>query len=783
MPGRTTCTACHQRKVKCDAHDGGFPCTRCRNSGAADACRLHRKNKRVSRAYKVLRVSGGTVPLSPATTTSQRTHVVSAPRRETPPVRVESHFGRTVFSSSEGTPGNGPARHTAQPKTPPACDTNSDAATSAYSSANGSTPALAHNHVTDGEYKKYLVEFIDQPSILERPIDKHARTLYVGSALSNIHFLLRQRISMTGHSRTEAESGVTHYPTNRIAKPGAGSGGESATGGAATDGLPLEAFQLPPKRMVDQLLAAYFTHINPGFPVVDEDLFMQQYRARDPQNPPSLLLLQAILVAGAHVLYSDADAVTRDEHKAAFFRRAKMLMDARFERNRDTLVQAALLLTWHADGPEDVAANAWHWVGVAARTATGLGMHRDAEGSTLVPHNKRMWRRVWWLLFQCDVLVALQYGRPPALHLDDTDVRKLTPADFQDCGPKTQVDFVIQMTELCMLLSTDVLRSQYQCGCAAPEDARRAALRRTDEALANWSLHLPPSLQMTGNGATRCTHDGVGASGDSGPINVWTAVLHLAYNTALVVLHRQAPVCQRDNGADPNGDSTMTADDLEICTDAAVSIQQIAQAVCTSGQAASLWSSAIHCLFTALIQLSGEVRRSTARPQMGASNANNPLLAVMALRRYDAALTSLRQLAAYWPNAQGVVQFFEQSVRLQGQGGVEDVHMQENVDKREPPRTEPEEPEQSEQPAQPAYAAVEPAASHGDMTQLLSNLMAARAPGMLGFEGGGGGGGGGGSGNTSTGVVPLAGDLWTGHDWQRIYWQAPESTDDFLFTF
>ena len=40
------------------------------------------------------------------------------------------------------------------------------------------------------------------------------------------------------------------------------------------------------------------------------------------------------------------------------------------------------------DGQEDVTAKAWFWIGVAVRTALGLGMHRDADKSTIVPHNK-----------------------------------------------------------------------------------------------------------------------------------------------------------------------------------------------------------------------------------------------------------------------------------------------------------------------------------------------------------------------------------------------------------
>lgn len=213
--------------------------------------------------------------------------------------------------------------------------------------------------------------------------------------MSNINFLVRQSVQ---HNIPV----VHHFPTKRLNK---------WYTAYEPDRIPVEAFQLPEKALVDILLEAYFDKINPGFPVVDEERFMSQYQARDPTNPPSLLLLHAILIAGAHV------SPGHTELKSIFFRRAKILIDSRFEANRDVIVQAALLLTWHSDGPEDVTANAWHWVGVASRIAMGLGMHRDAEPSTLIDYNKRMWRRVWWLLVQCDLLVSLQCGRPLAMYV------------------------------------------------------------------------------------------------------------------------------------------------------------------------------------------------------------------------------------------------------------------------------------------------------------------------------------------------------------------------------
>ncbi|KAJ4369670.1 hypothetical protein N0V83_005432 [Neocucurbitaria cava] len=252
------------------------------------------------------------------------------------------------------------------------------------------TPAAGYALAEEGT-RRHLVEFIDQEDLRDRPIDKEARISYVGTDVSNINFLVRQ---------TDQSLIVHHFATNRI---------ERRFTAHEPDRIPAEVFELPEKVVVDQLLEAYFEKINPGFPVIDKDRFLKQYQARNPSDPPSLLLLHAMLMVGAHVLEG------RDGLEATFFRRAKILIDSRFERNRDVVVQAALLLTWHSDGPEDVAANAWHWIGVATRLALGLGMHRDAEPSTLVEYNKKMWRRVWWLLVQCDLLIALQYGRPLAM--------------------------------------------------------------------------------------------------------------------------------------------------------------------------------------------------------------------------------------------------------------------------------------------------------------------------------------------------------------------------------
>jgi transcriptional regulatory protein AMDR len=246
--------------------------------------------------------------------------------------------------------------------------------------------------------EQHLVKLIDEEESGRREIQRGVRAFYVGHEHSNMSFLIRQQ--------RDRDDNVYHFASNEIPRR------QMKTG---HDQLLMDALTLPEPALADELVQAYFTYVNPGFPIVDEDLFMTQYRNRDPADPPPILLLQAILLVGTHVSRPKAE---RDTLKEIFFRRTKYLFDNRVERNRDILVQAALLLTWHSDSADDdVAADAHFWVGVAARIATGLGMHRNPVSSSFVTRDRRMWRRVWFIMVQFDVMVSLSYGRPQAMYV------------------------------------------------------------------------------------------------------------------------------------------------------------------------------------------------------------------------------------------------------------------------------------------------------------------------------------------------------------------------------
>ncbi|KAK2821090.1 hypothetical protein FQN49_007723 [Arthroderma sp. PD_2] len=454
------------------------------------------------------------------------------------------------------------------------------------------------------ERDKQLAKLIDEEST-HRKIQKGVRVIYVGQDVSNLNFLLRQQ-------HLDRDDEVYHFATNEISRKYIECGFEQ---------VPRDAFILPEPALADELVDAYFKHVNPGFPILAEDIFMAQYRGRDSSDAPSLLVLQAVLLAGAHV---SRPRPMRDTLKAAFFRRAKILFEARVERNRDIMVQAALLLTWYSDPiDDDVAANAHYWVGVAARIATGLGMHRNSGSSMIVPHDKRMWRRAWWILVQFDVMVSLQYGRPQAINLDDCDVEPLRASDFEGCGPNIQKDYVIQFTELCCMISF-IVRERF--GLRIAPERRKVILSEADKALANWSIKLPDTVRMS-----------------TADMDAWPALLHLTYNNFLILLHRPHPRASAD---------TYAHNDAEICSAAAGVIVSIFEELREKDRVKYLWSSSVNTLFTAMIQIRVELRFS------------NPVLAINALRRFDSTLVSLRSLSKYWHNAESILQLFESSKRL-----------------------------------------------------------------------------------------------------------------------
>lgn len=172
-----------------------------------------------------------------------------------------------------------------------------------------------------------------------------------------------------------------------------------------------------------------------------------------------------------------------------------------------------------------------------------------------------------------------------------------------------------------------MLRERF--GLRASLEDRNAALGRADESLAQWSLALPPNLQL-----------------NSSNVTFWNASLHLTYNNFLIILHRPRP--KASTTPDSHG-----TNDSDICSSSANTIASIFEDLRARDQIKFLWISDINALFTTMVQISVELRFS------------NPILAINALRRFDSSLLSLRSLIEYWTNAEWILRVFEESSHVQ----------------------------------------------------------------------------------------------------------------------
>lgn len=381
--------------------------------------------------------------------------------------------------------------------------------TTVYNSPDGTpsttvSPAYAAQQAThNGTYVQFM-----KPKFARAPIKDAGRVAYLGES-SNLSLLVHDRYGTTD---------TVHYPLP-----------ENVRGAKARvnelDNMEIEilhqrgAFLLPPRALCDELVDAFFRWVAPVVPVINRSRFMRQYR--DPKNPPSLLLLQAILLAGSRVCTNsqlmDANGSTTPA-AMTFYKRAKALFDANYEDDRVTIVQSTILMGWYWEGPEDVTKNVFYWSRVGIVVAQGSGMHRSVEGSQLTKSDKRLWKRIWWTLFSRDRSVAVALGRPVAINPEDSDVEMITEDDFVEDEPDraaeyppdpVHVHFFINYVKLCEIMGL-VLSQQY----SVASKFRRNALDLThsDMALADWLQNCPPDVQW-----------------DKSRHHFWAALLHANY--------------------------------------------------------------------------------------------------------------------------------------------------------------------------------------------------------------------------------------------------------------
>ena len=207
-----------------------------------------------------------------------------------------------------------------------------------------------------------------------------------------------------------------------------------------------EPLPLPPPPVCEQLTRCFFHYVYPFLPIVNAGEFLTQY-TEDPAKV-SRMLLWSVFFASANYLAADAIKTagfkTRKSLKEYCYQNAKVrsrwqtlwvvadddsqaVYDAQQESDKTAIISSALLLAfWYVD-LEDIDGS-WNWIGIASNLCQGIGLHREPNYSRVPrcpfsPSQQALWRRLWWCCYYRDAWLAVGFGRPMRLHLDDSDLK------------------------------------------------------------------------------------------------------------------------------------------------------------------------------------------------------------------------------------------------------------------------------------------------------------------------------------------------------------------------
>lgn len=149
-----------------------------------------------------------------------------------------------------------------------------------------------------------------------------------------------------------------------------------------------KALDLPTRATRESMVDAFMERCHPWMPIV-ERRWLEEI---DGQRRPSLLLLQAVFLAGSRVTSSPLMYTS----SAEFYERARALFFHGHEKNTTLAIVAVCLLQWwNPTGPEKFSTNtSGFWVRIGTELAYQVGLHKEPlEGPF-----RSFRRRLWWTL-------------------------------------------------------------------------------------------------------------------------------------------------------------------------------------------------------------------------------------------------------------------------------------------------------------------------------------------------------------------------------------------------
>ncbi|EMC95191.1 hypothetical protein BAUCODRAFT_42261, partial [Baudoinia panamericana UAMH 10762] len=286
------------------------------------------------------------------------------------------------------------------------------------------------------------------------------------------------------------------------------------------------------------LIDIYFRNVQPSYPIIQEQAFLDRHRHGDKQfNPPLLAAMYLLALSWWEQDPELAKHTKPDVARLEYI--AVTALTVAMQRPKISAVQAGLLLLQRAKS------STWTLTVQLVALGQDIGLHLDCSSWSIPVWERRLRKRLAWALYMQDKWSAVMHGRPSHINPADWVVQQPTEQDFDESIDPT-LTRVQEVTEpqlahgrtvfMQMIKLTGIMAEVYETFYSetAKADYARAGRFATQLVLnrakpvqiklKEWFAKLP----------TECKMDNYTAGELSS-----TGYLHLGYFAAEISIHRR----------------------------------------------------------------------------------------------------------------------------------------------------------------------------------------------------------------------------------------------------
>ncbi|KAJ2896764.1 hypothetical protein MKZ38_005252 [Zalerion maritima] len=177
-------------------------------------------------------------------------------------------------------------------------------------------------------------------------------------------------------------------------------------------------FQLPPSKVMEDLIHAYFAETNLLYPYLHEKSFWDRYyetKATGKRDKTWLGLLNMVLAQATATSVNGSNMVERTTAGEDYYRRAAALCEAEILRGTSVeIIQVLLIMAQYLQGTRR-SIKTWNLHGLAVKGAFQLGLHSQRALDRFPPLEKELRTRVWYACVMLDRMLSMTFGRPPSI--------------------------------------------------------------------------------------------------------------------------------------------------------------------------------------------------------------------------------------------------------------------------------------------------------------------------------------------------------------------------------